>query len=489
MYVRAENAHLLRNFFFAFVVAACISLIPFNFAHAKVVDLSEWGEIPSTYSTKYVFNSYSPDGSIREWSDNANSYIYGVWTELNGSLRLNSMVSNGVTYDKLQVFEILNAVPNTTTRHRIVMLSASGERYGQYFSNYTDAYSNPPRELVFFTSNNNPGQSEDLNANQILFNVHTTPYSVNTYRDTQNGTTQTGWTSYILTPYYNNVAGGWSYDGLQFFSGNPGYSQPNNYGASNYIGYTTDGEIHIHVIYSEDTNFWIRSSTNDPQFEADFSQDNQFQQQQEVLEGIEYNTALTATLQAAANTIISGIKSSLDELDYDVYQGINAIKNLQQTANTLITTANTNLSTISTRISTSNTYLSNINTKLQSEINALNSFGVHSFGDGGSSIVQGINATKGQLENSLGQKQPFYTLNQFQTWIDGVNGLSQTNTYYVDIPIPFAGTVRFDCGSVLNMTVYGNYTIAYFIRYLTSLPILIGCLYVSYKLVMRTFGG
>ena len=534
MYVRAENARLLRNFFFAFFAAAFLSLILVTPAFARTVDLSEWSDDKTAnWMNGYIFSPFSYDGEKTEYISGADSITTGRYSNYNGSLILNSQVSGSKHYDKLQVFDIVNNDATSVSlgrKWRIVLLSASGETYGEYFEKVYVTYLD--KMFCMFKANLDAGTWEDLNPGQVVVDSvsYTAPWAVVAlYDNLDTIRPDQGWIINLVSPYYvpDRKSGNFSIDGTTRLNSSPGYASPREYGYSNGYGYEYASweDIHIIKVYSEDDTFWYRRDQNDPPYSTNTGIDGTFNNQSlGYLSDIATNTYIETELQETANVILQAISSSnsliaqydssivdslsyvqtsllrirdntedtadiLDVLEHQVSTGISAIQTLQGTANTLQQAANSTLSTISTRVNTSNTRLSSIDTKLNNIYTALNGFGVSQFGDGGHSITQGINSTKSQLESSLNNKQPFYTMNQVSTWVNNVSTLSTANTYYVDLPIPFAGTVRFDCGSVLNMPVYGNLTIAYFLRYMTSLPILIGCLYVSYKMVMRTFGG
>lgn len=530
MYVWFENGGLLRNFMVAFCIAAAIALTCVDSAYAKNVALADWtldGNTASIYP-KYVFNAFSKDGEKYEYVPQEGANVYGLWSQGNGYIVLGAQTAdNGDRYDQLQVFDIVDTGLGGDAFFRVVMYSAHGERYGEYFQRYYNDRTDTM--YVLFNSKDEPGTVDGDTQDQYQLYVYTTPYAVCKYEKVNGDYVARGWVSTVVTPYYFEYAGGVTNAGFTILNGNPGYSPPHNFGGNNGFGYVVNpnggDSVHIDVVYSEDLTFWTRNSDYDPIFSMNGSTDTGEQSTLDALGGIEDTISLGNALQAVANEILSAIATSnfqilqadtaisqamtyiqtslnrirdntedtadiLDLLRNGVSSGISAIQTLQGSANTLQQTANSTLSTISSRISTSNTHLSNLNTKLNNLISEVGGLGVGAAGSGSgiNSLSSSVSTTKQALMSNLMTHEPFFTIDAVSTWIGSFSNVSSNATFYIDIPIPFAGTQRFDFGDVLFMQVGGFYLYQY-LRYLTSVPILVGCLYASYKMVLNTFGG
>lgn len=571
MYVCLKNGYLLRNFFFAFVIASFVSLAVPITGHARVVDLTDYNVVPGAgWANGYVWVPFSTDGEEFEYNSVNNNYTYGYWSELNSATELNSQISGNKTYDVLQVFEIYDTTNLPNRRFRIVLLSALGERYSQYFQRYF--VRDTDRMWCMFKANLDRGDIQDAQPGQLFMNQYTAPWALFQYENDGTAIRYNGWLINVITPYTFDGTGETviSNPGILWHANFPGYATPNNFGELNGIGWVippsgNDG-LHIKVIYSEDYSFWTKQSVYDPDFEIgnDVNQEEVLNTYLSDLTSgvadINANTAFNNTLQQTANTILSGISQSagsiysgiqsLYDLTDDFYNDlmgetsyidgqINSFSNRNHSdlnsINQLITSAsNTQLqfknqvhtdivnlanstyselndlneqtsingvfleamygdiaslsSDVGTGFSATTNALNSMNTNINSLRSELGGFGVGVQGNGTTTIAGSISSTKTQFENAINTHEPFNTINAAYTWVQSTSNWSQINSYYVDLPIPYAGNVRFDLGMVFNRT-FGGISIGVLIQYCITIPLMIALLYASYRLLLGTFGG
>lgn len=476
MYVCGKNGYLLRNILFAFIVVTFVSLIPVNNAFARTVDLSEWSDgKTANWMNGYIFSPFSYDGEITEYISGADSVTTGRYSNVNGSLILNSQVKGTKHYDKLQVFDIVNNDATSVSlgrRWRIVLLSASGETYGDYFEQVYVTYLD--KIFCMFKANLDAGTWEDLNPGQVVLEPlsHTAPWAVVALYDNIDTIRQeNGWIINLVSPYYveDRKSGNFSLDGTQRFTVSPGYASPREYGYSNGYGYQFDSweEIHIIKVYSEDETFWYRRNQNDPPYST--------------------NTGIDGTFNNQTLGYLGDISSNTEDIATNTY----IETQLLSVANQLIQAGNNSLSALQSDVDSIESKVSNIRTTLNSINEKLGNMGFSAQVNDSAYIRPGdaYEEMQDYMDYYMQVKEPFATLNAAYDFVQSTQNFSNAENLVVTIDIPFAGNVSFDLGYLLKVPISGQYNLLYFIRYLTSLPIMIGCLFVSYKLIVSTFGS
>ena len=491
MYVRAENAHLLRNFIFAFFVAALVSLSMVNSAFAVSVSL-ECGNRTVYAEDRYVW-CYTRDMGTTP---------YGIFRDGVGDTRI---FSDG-EFNNLQVIDIYYPADEYLYVIYRVYFYSKANTVSQYYFSETSINGTWVRALW-----NRAGSNLEFPYAATMYH----DYDTEVYFITEVPTPQ-------LRPYseLNSSMPIW----FTLYETNPTtpsgsecmiYHRSDVPGEYNWWGYNSIGYIydhdnesnHIQVIYSEDMSVWengsVPYSLEKPEYQYGFAD----------LYGEQvYTNSLLSTLNsltAAGNQVVSSINTTLSTMNTAVSAmntAVNSIlylsnrisDNTEDTADILdlikrnvatsLTAIESGVTSANTLQSSANTTLTTIANRLTTQNNLLANWGVSENGNGSTSIGDSITATKAALEAQINTKEPFSTINAAYTWVQRTSSWSQAYSYYIDIPIPYAGDVRFDLGTVL-LSYFGGIRIITLIQYCLTLPLMIGLLYASYSMVMRTFGG
>lgn len=97
--------------------------------------------------------------------------------------------------------------------------------------------------------------------------------------------------------------------------------------------------------------------------------------------------------------------------------------------------------------------------------------------------------TTNDLSVNLRNKVPFCYVVRTQDALGALNSNWGSNrSFYFDIDVPYAGTLRFDGELMLSQQV-GNFDMAQTFRVLITSLLCLGLLYRSYKVVERSTGG